>query len=124
MFDRFLLEQLVLDRYVRYVLIVYPVVIWALSGNMVKNYEATSPNGNGIFIGKSLKTGKKSFFFHNTKGRVFLLLAGLLAVASVLFIVRIGLVLWRHFKRPLYDDVSAETMEPTEIASNQKKIYQ
>ncbi|TWW70954.1 hypothetical protein D4764_17G0004370 [Takifugu flavidus] len=95
----FLLEQLVLDRYVRYVLIIYPVVIWALSGNMVKNFHANSPNGNGVFI------------------------AGLLAVASVLFIVRVGLVVWRHFKQPLYQDVSAEAMELSEIAAKQKKMY-
>lgn len=122
-FDRFILEQLVLDRYMRYVLIVYPVVIWALSGNMTKNFDANSPNGNGIFIGKCklerhlialaiLKEFLSSF-----------LLAGLLAIASVLFIVRIGLVVWRHFKQPLYKDVSAEAMELTEIAAKQKKMY-
>lgn len=61
LFDRFLLEQLVLDRYMRYVLIVYPVVIWALSGNMAKNFHSNSPNGNGVFIGESGMT-RKNFF--------------------------------------------------------------
>lgn len=53
----------------------------------------------------------------------FVVLAGLLAIASVLFIVRIGLVVWRHFKQPLYQDVSAEAMELSEIAAKQKKMY-
>lgn len=106
----------------RYVLIIYPVVIWALSGNMAKNFDSNSPNGNGVFIGKSRKIRKKSSSFHSTKG-VFVVLAGLLAIASALFIVRVGLVVWRHFKQPLYEDVSAEAMEPTEIAAKQRKIY-
>lgn len=106
----------------RYVLIVYPVVIWALSGNMVKNFHANSPNGNGVFIGKSVKTGKKSLF-EDTKRFFFVVLAGLLAIASVLFIVRIGLVVWRHFKQPLYQDVNAEDMELSVIAAKQKKMY-
>lgn len=54
-FHRFVLEQLVLDKHVRYILIIYPVVIWALSGNLDKNYDAKSPSRNGIFIGKTLK---------------------------------------------------------------------
>lgn len=106
----------------RYVLITYPVVIWALSGNMEKNFDPKSPNDNGVFIGKSGKTGKKSSSFHNTRG-VFVVVAVLLAIASVLFIVRVGLVVWRHFKQPLYEDVSAEAVEPTEIAAKQRKIY-
>lgn len=106
----------------RYVLIIYPVVIWALSGNMAKNFDSDSPNGNGVFIGKSGKTGRKSSSFLNTKG-VFVVVAVLLAIASVLFIVRVGLVFWRHFKQPLYEDVSAEDVEPTEIAAKQRKIY-
>lgn len=53
-FGRFVLENFVLDKHVRYVLIVYPVVIWALSGNLDKNYNAESPSRNGIFIGKRL----------------------------------------------------------------------
>uniref|UniRef100_A0A3P8WJI0 Uncharacterized LOC103377224 n=1 Tax=Cynoglossus semilaevis TaxID=244447 RepID=A0A3P8WJI0_CYNSE len=77
----FLLENLVLDKHVRYMLTTYPVVIWALSGNLDKNYNPASPNINGIFI-------------------------VLLGIASALFVVRIILVIWRHFKQPLYDDVN------------------
>lgn len=53
----------------------------------------------------------------------FVVVAGLLAIASVLFIVRVGLVVWRHFKQPLYQDVSAEAMDLSEIAAKQKKMY-
>ncbi|AWP20610.1 Hypothetical protein SMAX5B_001879 [Scophthalmus maximus] len=95
----FVLENLVLDRHMRYVLITYPVVIWALSGNLDKNYNAATPGLIGIFI------------------------AVLLAMASALFAVRIVLVVWRHFKQPLYEDVSPELMEPMEIAEKQKKIF-
>lgn len=54
---------------------------------------------------------------------VFVVVAVLLAIASVLFIVRVGLVVWRHVKQPLYEDVSAEGVELTEIAAKQRKIY-
>lgn len=47
----------------------------------------------------------------------------LLGIASALFVVRIILVIWRHFKQPLYDDVNPEAMEPMDIAANQKKIF-
>ncbi|XP_010770926.1 uncharacterized protein [Notothenia coriiceps] len=95
----FALENFVLDKHVRYVLVIYPVVIWALTGNLDKNFDAESPNRNGFFI------------------------VALLALASVLFLVRIVLVIWRHIKQPLYTDVSPEAMEPTDIAEKQKKIF-
>ncbi|KAM8731005.1 uncharacterized protein AB9X84_025590 [Acanthopagrus schlegelii] len=95
----FVLENFVLDKHVRYVLIVYPVVIWALSGNLDKNYNAESPSRNGIFI------------------------VVLLALACALFAIRIVLVVWRHIKQPLYADISPDAMEPKEIAKKQKKIF-
>lgn len=52
-----------------------------------------------------------------------ILSAVLLALASVMFVVRIVLVIWRHIKEPLYEDVSPEVMEPMEIAEKQKKIF-
>uniref|UniRef100_A0A3Q0T5E6 Si:ch211-161h7.5 n=1 Tax=Amphilophus citrinellus TaxID=61819 RepID=A0A3Q0T5E6_AMPCI len=67
----FALENFVLDKHVRYICIIYPVVIWAMSGNLDKNYDAVSPSRNGIFI-------------------------VLLAVACVLFVIRLILVVWRH----------------------------
>ncbi|XP_053198844.1 uncharacterized protein si:ch211-161h7.5 [Scomber japonicus] len=99
LFAWFILENFVLDKHVRYILITYPVVIWALSGNLDKNYDATSPKRNGIFI------------------------AVLLALASVLFVIRIVLVIWKHIKQPLYSDVHPGDMEPKEIAEKQKKIF-
>lgn len=51
-FYRFVVEQLALDKHVRYILTTYPVVIWALSGNLDKNYNPESPDQNGILIGK------------------------------------------------------------------------
>uniref|UniRef100_A0A3B3BJ39 Si:ch211-161h7.5 n=1 Tax=Oryzias melastigma TaxID=30732 RepID=A0A3B3BJ39_ORYME len=65
----FALENTILDKHVRYVLITYVVVIWALAGNMNKNYDANSPGRIGIFI-------------------------VLLAVSCVLFVIRIILVVW------------------------------
>ncbi|KAK7881836.1 hypothetical protein WMY93_030245 [Mugilogobius chulae] len=95
----FILENFVLDKHVRYVLIVYPVIIWALGGNLDKNYDPESPNRNGIFI------------------------VVLLALACVIFVTRIGLVIWRHIKQPLYKDVNLEKMEPMEIAQKNKKLF-
>uniref|UniRef100_UPI0037E8AA0B uncharacterized protein n=1 Tax=Semicossyphus pulcher TaxID=241346 RepID=UPI0037E8AA0B len=95
----FILENVVLDKYVRYILIVYPVVIWALCGNLDKNYDAKAPSRNGIFI------------------------VVLLALACVLFAIRIVLVIWRHLNQPLYEGVSPEAMEPIEIAQKQRKIF-
>ncbi|MEQ2288319.1 hypothetical protein AMECASPLE_021436 [Ameca splendens] len=48
----FIVENFVLDKYLRYVFIPYVVVIWALTGNLDKNYDTSSPSRNGIFIGK------------------------------------------------------------------------
>ncbi|KAM9713088.1 uncharacterized protein ACNS7B_023405 [Menidia menidia] len=95
----FVLENTILDKHMRYICITYLVVIWALSGNLDKNYNASSPSRNGIFI------------------------AVLLAVACVLFAVRMILVIWRHFKQPLYEDVDPEAMEVMSIAKKQKKIF-
>lgn len=49
-----MVEQLALDKHVRYILTTYPVVIWALSGNFDKNYNKESPDQNGILIGMIL----------------------------------------------------------------------
>ncbi|KAM4694881.1 uncharacterized protein O3C94_005299 isoform 1-T4 [Discoglossus pictus] len=75
----FLLENFLFDKYVRYTITVYPVVIVALSGALDKNFNRSDPDYNAIFI------------------------AVLLAVACVLFLVRLVLVVWRHLKRPLYE---------------------
>jgi len=95
----FILENFVIDKHVRYILTIYPVVIWALTGNVVKNYDATSPSRSAVFI------------------------VVLLALACLLFVIRIVLVIWRHVKQPLYADASPESMSPMEIAEKQKKIF-
>ncbi|XP_069777182.1 uncharacterized protein [Narcine bancroftii] len=78
----FCLENFMLDKYVRYTLTIYPVVIVALSGALDKNYNATSPTRNNIYI------------------------AVLLATACVAFAARIVIVTWRHFKRPLHQSMN------------------
>lgn len=50
---RFYLENFFLDEYVRYDLIIYPVVVVALTGSAWKNFSFSSPTTNGIFIGES-----------------------------------------------------------------------
>ncbi|XP_072912244.1 uncharacterized protein [Hemitrygon akajei] len=72
------LENFVFDKYVRYTLTIYPVIIVALSGSLDNHYNATSPTRNNIYI------------------------AVLLAIACIAFVARIAMVTWRHFKRPLY----------------------
>ncbi|XP_061212194.1 uncharacterized protein LOC133213743 [Neopsephotus bourkii] len=73
----FCLENFVLDQYVRYNLTVYPVVITALTGSACKNFLFSFPTTNGVFI------------------------VVLLAITCFIFAVRLGLVAWRHFRRPL-----------------------
>uniref|UniRef100_UPI0037E98F4D uncharacterized protein n=1 Tax=Semicossyphus pulcher TaxID=241346 RepID=UPI0037E98F4D len=95
----FILENSVLDKHVRYILTIYPVVIWAVTGVFTKNYVAELPTRSNIFI------------------------VSLLAMACFLFVARIVLVASRHVKKPLYQDVSPEDMSPMEIAEKQKKIF-
>ncbi|XP_071438165.1 uncharacterized protein [Pithys albifrons albifrons] len=73
----FYLENFFLDKYVRYNLTIYPVVITALIGSACKNNSFSSPMTNNIYI--------------------VVLLAG----TSLIFAVRLGVVLWRHCRRPL-----------------------
>ena len=49
---RFILENSVLDKHVRFILTIYPVVIWALTGVFMNNYNAVDPTHNNIFIGE------------------------------------------------------------------------
>ncbi|CAJ1082134.1 uncharacterized protein LOC117829331 [Xyrichtys novacula] len=48
----FILENSVLDKHVRYILSIYPSVIWALTGVFDNNYNTSSPSRNNIFIGE------------------------------------------------------------------------
>ncbi|XP_027721427.1 uncharacterized protein LOC114045542 isoform X4 [Vombatus ursinus] len=73
----FYLENFLLDKYVRYILTVYPVVMVALSGNIAQHYNTSAPTRNNIFA------------------------VVLMAVTSVMFLVRLGLVTCRHRYQPL-----------------------
>lgn len=50
---RFILENWVLDRWVRNILTVYPVVIVALVGNIWKHFNPADPTTNAVFMGES-----------------------------------------------------------------------
>ncbi|XP_046879835.1 uncharacterized protein si:ch211-161h7.5 [Hypomesus transpacificus] len=96
----FVLENFVLDKHMRYILTIYPVVIVALAGNLTKNYDASSPSRNAVFE------------------------AVLMGLTCFLFVVRIGLVVWRHIKNPLYKHVRPdEAVSPMEIAEKTRKIF-
>ncbi|XP_047424510.1 uncharacterized protein LOC124995840 [Mugil cephalus] len=95
----FVMENFVLDKHVRFILTIYPVVIWALAGVFTKNYNTEAPTDNNIFI------------------------ASLLGVACVLFAGRIFLVTWKQIKQPFYQDEDPNAMSPMDIAENQKKIF-
>lgn len=95
----FILENTILDKYVRFILTIYPSVIWALTGVFTGNYNAAAPTRNNVFI------------------------AVLLAVACVVFATRVLLVTWRQIKKPLYRDADPDDMSPMEIAEKQKTIF-
>lgn len=95
----FILENTLLDKYVRFIVSIYPVMIWALAGVFAENYDAEEPSRNNIFV------------------------AALLAVACTLFVARVILVVWKSIKKPLYSDASPEAMSPTEIEENLNSFY-
>ena len=49
---RFILENFVLEKYVRFIVTIYPVVIWALTGVITKNYNSAAPTRNNVFTGE------------------------------------------------------------------------
>lgn len=51
---RFAVENFVIEKHVRYILTVYPVVIFALSGSLSKHYDAAAPGRNAVFSGESV----------------------------------------------------------------------
>ncbi|XP_041670545.1 uncharacterized protein LOC121527596 [Cheilinus undulatus] len=99
LFVWFILENTVLDKHVRYILSIYPSVIWALAGVFDKNYMASYLSRTNIFI------------------------VSLLAIACFLFAARLVLVIWRHIKTPLYKEVDPDEMSPMEIADKRKGIF-
>ncbi|KAM9068941.1 uncharacterized protein ACOB8E_014331 isoform 2-T2 [Sarcophilus harrisii] len=76
----FYLENFLLDKYVHYILVVYPVVMIALTGNIAQHYDPSAPSTNNIFT------------------------VVLLVVTSVMFLVRLGLVTCRHRYQRLWKD--------------------
>ncbi|XP_004085588.3 uncharacterized protein LOC101170005 [Oryzias latipes] len=82
----FILENWVLDRWVRNIITVYPVVIVALVGNVYKHFSVADPTPNSVFM------------------------VVLLVLACILFISRIFTVIWRNKWRPLYSPGSARLM--------------
>ncbi|CAK6969379.1 uncharacterized protein LOC128368915 [Scomber scombrus] len=82
----FILENWVLDRWVRNILTVYPVVIVALVGNIFKHFNPADPTPNSIFM------------------------VVLLVLACVLLVFRICTVIWRNMRRPLYSPGSARLL--------------
>ncbi|XP_041658226.1 uncharacterized protein LOC121519550 [Cheilinus undulatus] len=82
----FILENWVLDRWVRYILTVYPVVIVALVGNVMRHFNRNDPTPNSIFT------------------------VVLLVVACVLLVFRVCSVIWRNYWRPLLSPGSARLM--------------
>ncbi|XP_006035381.2 uncharacterized protein LOC102565820 [Alligator mississippiensis] len=86
----FYVENFLLDKYVRYNLTIYPVVIIALIGSVCKNYSPSPPNTNSIFL------------------------VVLLVAACVIFVIRLGIVIWRCCKRPLELLELPSTSESTE----------
>ena len=71
-----LLDLAFLEKYTRFLFTPYLVLIWAISGSLQKNFDATKPNS------------------------VITLM--LLLVSIVMLLVKIGLVIYREIKRPSF----------------------
>ncbi|KAK5859416.1 hypothetical protein PBY51_020971 [Eleginops maclovinus] len=82
----FLMENWLLDRWVRNILTVYPVVIVALLGNVFKHFNPDDPTPNSVFM------------------------VVLLVLACVLLISRLITVIWRNMWLPLHSPGSARLM--------------
>ncbi|XP_051944516.1 uncharacterized protein LOC127616753 [Hippocampus zosterae] len=82
----FILENWVLDRWVRNILTVYPVVIVALLGNVLKHFDPVDPSPNAIFM------------------------VALLVLACILLVFRVCNVIWRNKRRPLFSPGSARPL--------------
>lgn len=59
-----------LDRWVRNILTVYPVVIVALVGNVWKHFNPNDPSANAVFMGKFVMNDIHNCTFTNTSSRV------------------------------------------------------
>ena len=122
---RFLLENFYLDEHVRYIVTIYPVVLlWQTS--TLSNFDSTESQIYTFAGTVSQHMVDLIFKFLNTLlmavlNLVFLLSALLVAITVVLFVARIALVTWRHYKQPLYG--SGATISPVEISLTQRKLF-
>lgn len=78
----FSLDTFVFDKFVRYTVTPYIVLVIALTGSVTKNFDLENNRRNSIFT------------------------TALLSVACILFVVKILLVAWRHRKYPIKGDAS------------------
>jgi len=78
----FTLDTFFLDKYVRYTISPYIVLVVALTGSFTKNFDLDTNRRNSIYI------------------------AGLLGVAGVLLLVKLVLVAYRHRKYPITGDMT------------------
>jgi len=74
----FVLENFVFDRYVRYILTPYLVVIWALNG--IRSKKITDP-----LVPESIKN----------------YVLAILIIAGCTFVLRLIVIIWRMFRKPL-----------------------
>ncbi|XP_071797339.1 uncharacterized protein [Asterias amurensis] len=84
------LENFVWDKYLRYTYTVWMIVIFALSGSIARNW--------------------------NPEKRNSIYSAVLISLAAGLFVLKIGLSMWRCCKRPLYTDNVSESKMDLELA--------
>lgn len=78
----FVLDMFLIDKYVRYTVTPYIVVVVALIGSIMKNWNLNTNYRNSIFT------------------------AVLLAVAGLLLIVKLLILVWRHRKFPIKGNVN------------------
>ncbi|XP_060761638.1 uncharacterized protein si:dkey-29d8.3 [Neoarius graeffei] len=89
----FAVENFVIEKHVRYILTIYPVIIFALSGSLSKNYHGADPGRNAVFS------------------------VVLLVLACLFFVIRLFLVIWRHRTRPLFQDENPDELMPSAHAT-------
>ncbi|XP_020568390.1 uncharacterized protein LOC105356692 isoform X2 [Oryzias latipes] len=92
----FLLENFYFVDEVRYIVTIYPVVIYWLAGSLT----------NSRFPGN----------------QVYIFAAAILGISCIMFVARLTLVVWRHCKQPLYED-NGLSMSPVEISLTQSNFF-
>lgn len=121
-FYRFTVENFLIEKHVRYILTIYPVIIYALIGSLSKHYDAAAPGRNAVFSGKSVINTSMSIWLtiniaywsticyilsrrcaHSAYSvMLWFSIVVLLVMACIVLVVRVGLVVWRHRTRPLF----------------------